>query len=318
MFKTEYPLVTIGIPTYNRADTFLKQSLHSALNQKYENIEIIVSDNCSSDNTETVIRIISDERLRYYRHKENIGLNNNFNYCLQQAKGEYFLLLHDDDLIDEDFVEICMREANYNTDFGIIRTGTRVIDSKGNVLHKSQNMAAGLSAVNFFKSWFSGKTSFYFCSTLFNTEKLRKIGGFHSKHHLLQDGFAIAKLAAKNDRVDVQEIKASFRKHEGEVTFAVKVKHWAEDFLCLLDLMCKLASENKAELKAEGNRFFSHLSYNRAKAVQSPLKRFLSYLIVYKKFSYKYPPPPVAQFFRGIRRLAFQNRLSILIKNILR
>jgi len=316
--SNKYPLVSIGIPTYNRADGFLRETLTSALNQTYPNIEIIVSDNCSTDNTEVYVESFDDPRIRYFRHAKNIGASNNFNYCLEQARGDYFLLLHDDDLIDKDFVEICMKEANYDTDFGIMRTGTRVVDSEGNILHESQNMAAGLSTEDFFRAWFLGKTSFYFCSTLFNTKKLRTIGGLHSKRQLLQDGVSIAKLAAKNDRVDIQDIKASFRKHEGEITFAVKVKHWVEDFRSLLDLMCQLAPENKAQLRVDGKRFFAHLSYNRAMAVQSPLKRFFSYLMVYRNFDYEYPPPSVARFFRHIRRLAFQNRLSILVKNILR
>ena len=91
------PKVTIAIPTYNRADDYLKQTLKSALNQTYENIEIIVSDNCSTDNTEAVVNSFNDSRIRYFRQQENIGANNNFNFCLKQAKGEYFLLLLDDD-----------------------------------------------------------------------------------------------------------------------------------------------------------------------------------------------------------------------------
>src|SRR4030042_2488708 len=132
MTANTYPLVTIAIPTYNRADGFLKEAIRSALNQTYSNIEIIVSDNCSVDNTTTVVKSFNDPRIRYFKHKENIGANNNFNFCVEQARGAYFLLLHDDDLIDDDFIDVCMKAAEYNTDIGLIRTGTRVIDSAGN------------------------------------------------------------------------------------------------------------------------------------------------------------------------------------------
>jgi glycosyltransferase involved in cell wall biosynthesis len=160
----------------------LRETLTSALNQTYPNIEIIVSDNCSTDSTEAYVESIDDPRIRYFRHAKNIGAPNNFNYCLDQARGDYFLLLHDDDLIDKDFVETCIREASYDTDFGIIRTGTRVVDSKGDILHESENMAAGLPTEDFFRAWFLGKTSFYLCNTLFNTKKLRAIGGRHTGH----------------------------------------------------------------------------------------------------------------------------------------
>ena len=75
-------LVTIAIPTYNRADNYLKQALSSALVQTYRNIEIIVSDNCSTDNTESVVKNFKDSRIRYFKQKKNIGPYKNFNFLL--------------------------------------------------------------------------------------------------------------------------------------------------------------------------------------------------------------------------------------------
>jgi glycosyltransferase involved in cell wall biosynthesis len=301
------PLVTIGIPTYNRADGYLRQALESAVNQTYQNIEIIVSDNCSTDHTESLVKSFSDPRIRYFRHVENIGAANNFNFCLEQAKGAYFLLLHDDDLIDKDFVEICMRIANYATDFGVIRTGVREIDAEGNVKHEAPNQVVGLSTEDFFRGWFACKTSWYFCSTLFNTKALKEVGGLQSKKQLLQDGVAIAKLAAKFGRVDVQDVKASFRIHGAELTFAVKVGDWCDDFLSLLDLMCEVVSGNQAQLRAEGMRFFARLCYSRARAIKSRLRRLMAYLIVFKKFNYRYPPPPIV-YFRNLMHIQITRR----------
>ena len=99
--------VTVGIPTYNRADSYLKNALKSALAQRYENFEIVVSDNCSKDHTQALVEQMDDGRIRYFRQEKNIPANDNFNFCLQQARGDYFLLLHDDDLIDPDFVAAC-------------------------------------------------------------------------------------------------------------------------------------------------------------------------------------------------------------------
>ncbi len=290
MINKTYPLITIAIPTYNRADCYLKQAIQSALNQTYPAIEIIVSDNCSTDDTEMVVKDFKVSRIRYFRQEKNIGANNNFNFCLQQANGSYFLLLQDDDLIDSDFIETCMKAVNYNINVGIIRTGTRVIDSRGNILYEAPNMVEGLSTEEFFLGWFDNKTSLYLCSTLFNTERLREIGGFKSKHNLFQDVMAEAQLAARFGRADVPEIKASFRKHPGEMTFAVKVGQWCEDSLMLLDLMCELASENKDKIKREGMRFFSKLNYYKAMAVKSPFERFMAYITVFKKFNYRYLP----------------------------
>ena len=113
MTTDSFPLVSIGIPTYNRADGYLRGCIESALNQTYPNLEIFISDNCSSDNTGTLVKSFNDPRIRYHRHDVNIGGNNNFNYCVKKARGIYFLLLHDDDLIDADFIEVCMKAVNY-------------------------------------------------------------------------------------------------------------------------------------------------------------------------------------------------------------
>ena len=285
------PLVTIAIATYNRADCYLQQALASALSQTYQNIEITVSDNCSTDNTQAFVRSFSDPRLKYFRHDKNIGANNNFNYCLEQAKGDYFLLLQDDDMIDNDFVEICMTTANQSKDIGIIRTGTRIIDSEGEVIAEAVNNVVGLSTEEFFLGWFVNKTALYLCSTLFHTKHLTRIGGFKSKRSLFQDVMAEVQLAARYGRIDIQDIKASFRRHHGEMTFAVKVKHWCEDSLELLDLICDLASENKDLIRSEGMRFFSRLNYRRAKSVRSSAGRFLAYLTVLREFGYRYLPP---------------------------
>jgi glycosyltransferase involved in cell wall biosynthesis len=291
MMNKTYPLVTIAIPTYNRADSYLKQALQCAVTQTYSNIEIIVSDNCSTDTTETVVKGCSDPRIRYFRHKKNIGANNNFNFCLAGAKGDYFLLLQDDDLIDRDFIDVCMETANYTTDIGIIRTGTRLIDSEGKVIAESTNNVVGFSTEEFFLGWFTSKTALYLCSTLFHIKRLREIGGFKSKHNLFQDVIAEVQLAARYGRIDIRDIKASFRKHHGELTFAAKVRDWCEDSLELLDLIYELASENKALIRSEGMRFFSRLNYKRASAVKSPVARFIAYMTVFKIFNYKYLPP---------------------------
>jgi glycosyltransferase involved in cell wall biosynthesis len=305
------PLVTIAIPTYNRADGYLKEALQSALDQTYPNLEIIVSDNCSSDNTESIMKTFSDRRLRYTRHKKNIGASNNFNYCLQKAKGAYFLLLHDDDLIDHDFVEACIKKLDSTKDIGIIRTGTRVIDAEGNITSEYPNRAGGLSTVDFFRFWLSWKTAIYLCSTLFNTERLREVGGFQSKHNLFEDAFAEFKLFAKYDRIDIEDIKSSFRVHPSEATFASKVRDWCEDSLLLLDLICELVPEEKDTIRKEGLLYFSTFNYRLAKKIRSPLNRFIAYFTLIKAFKWVFlrqfilqliHPTPMYSYLRFIKR----------------
>jgi len=105
------PLVSIGIPTYNRA-SLLKRSIESALNQDHENVEVIVSDNASSDQTESICSIYSDmdSRFKYIRHSINRGPTENFSEVLKNSSGQFFMWLGDDDWIDPTYVSTCVQE----------------------------------------------------------------------------------------------------------------------------------------------------------------------------------------------------------------
>lgn len=290
MNSTRRPLVSIGIPTYNRAAGNLRRVIERSLAQTYTNVEVVVSDNCSSDHTPELVRGIKDPRLRYFRQETNIGPNNNFNYCLSQAKGEYFLLFHDDDMIDEDFVEACMGSLKPGESVGAIFTGVRIIDEHDNVREEHPNNATAESATEFIRGWFKGKTALYLCSTLYNTARLREVGGFHSKKNLFDDLVPTFTLIAKYGRADVHDIKAAFRRHSSNRGATVAISDWVEDSLSLLDVLCELLPDDCAALRAEGNQYFCRKMYgyvaNGAAVSSSPL----DYLKIYKAFDYCYSP----------------------------
>ena len=268
------------------------------IKQTYPNIEIIVSDNCSTDDTKALVEDLKDPRIRYFQQVENIGPYKNFNFCLHQAKGIFFSILSDDDLLDHDFISTCMKSANYSTNVGIIRTGTRIIDSQGEVLSNCKNDAVGLPIEELFLGWFANKTAFFPCSCLYNTENLKEIGGFHPENNFFHDDFVLIKLAARFGRVDVKDIKASFRKHLGEKSYTYQVQGRCEDALLLLEEMCNLVSKKyRVTVKEKGMKFFAHSNYNKAKAIKSPILRLTTYLMIYRKFEYVYSP---FSFWKGI------------------
>lgn len=97
------PLLTIAIPTYNRAgdlDTALGH-IAGQLGPLADRVEVLVSDNCSTDATAEVVaaRVAGGLRVTYLRNQVNIGPDNNFLQCYKEAKGDYFWLLGDDDII---------------------------------------------------------------------------------------------------------------------------------------------------------------------------------------------------------------------------
>jgi glycosyltransferase involved in cell wall biosynthesis len=103
----EFPLVSICIPTYNRAG-MVGKAIDSALSQSYPNIEVLVVDNASQDNIESVIVGYHDPRLKFFQNKKNLGIFGNFNRCIELSKGKYIHILHSDDYIDSDFTKTCV------------------------------------------------------------------------------------------------------------------------------------------------------------------------------------------------------------------
>jgi glycosyltransferase involved in cell wall biosynthesis len=104
-------LVSVGLPTYNRAGT-LRKSIASALAQSHRNVELVISDNASTDDTESICREFAavDARVKYVRHPKNLGPTPNFLCVLEESSGEYFMWLCDDDWLDANYVEECLNE----------------------------------------------------------------------------------------------------------------------------------------------------------------------------------------------------------------
>ncbi|MEI8672067.1 glycosyltransferase family 2 protein [Vibrio sp. SA48] len=101
------PLVTICIPTYNAA-SYIKETLSSIRKQTYSNIEIIIGDNASNDNTEQIVRAYIDAHklgISYYKNDENLGYSGNCNKLINMANGEFVAIYHSDDVYNPNIVK---------------------------------------------------------------------------------------------------------------------------------------------------------------------------------------------------------------------
>ena len=94
--ETERPMVSVVIPTFNRAG-LLERALRSVLEQTYDNLEIIVVDDASDDNTPDVVKASQNVRVRYIRHESNKGGSAARNTGIRAAQGKYIEFLDDDD-----------------------------------------------------------------------------------------------------------------------------------------------------------------------------------------------------------------------------
>lgn len=134
------PLVSIGIPTYNRPNS-LRKTLESVSLQTYQNLEIIVSDNCSPGE-QTVLTVneflAKDNRIKFFRQEKNIGMEGNFPFVLKQATGEYFMWLADDDWLDLNFIEECTKFILKNPDYSLVSGRTKFYDENNNYLRDGE------------------------------------------------------------------------------------------------------------------------------------------------------------------------------------
>jgi len=122
------PLISVCIPTYNGAN-YIEAALESIYNQTYSNIEIIVSDDASSDNTLELIKNYESKSrfpLHIYHHKPS-GIGANWNYCISQAKGSYIKFLFQDDLLEPSCIADMVQVFQENPDIGLVSCKRHVI-----------------------------------------------------------------------------------------------------------------------------------------------------------------------------------------------
>lgn len=131
------PRLTIGVPVFNGA-RHLEQCLDSLLAQTYDHLEIVISDNASTDRTPEICRSFCerDPRVTYHRQPQNIGAAANYNFLVRHTEGELFKWAAHDDVCAPDFVERCVAALDHRPDAVLAFPKMTFIDDAGEVLSK--------------------------------------------------------------------------------------------------------------------------------------------------------------------------------------
>jgi len=113
------PLITIGIPVFNTPKEDIERCFISVFEQTYKNLEILVVNDCCTDNTithinNTATRLHSENKLRIINHNYNQGVSGSRNTILQKAQGEYLYFMDCDDIIENNTIELLLNEAKSN------------------------------------------------------------------------------------------------------------------------------------------------------------------------------------------------------------
>jgi glycosyltransferase involved in cell wall biosynthesis len=160
--------VTIGIPTLNRSH-FLELAVASALSQSYPNIEVVVSDNASTDDTKVRLAALSDPRVKVLTQPKTLSMVENWNACLMAASGDYFLLLSDDDVLEPDAISTMVAAYEQALDrekVGFVYCRGRFIDQDGRVQRIGQAAPPAEEAECLILSFFQSKRDAWPCSIL--------------------------------------------------------------------------------------------------------------------------------------------------------
>ncbi len=125
------PKVSVCIPTFNAAD-YLRQAVQSVLEQNYQDFEIVIVDNCSTDNTVSLVgelQQLSNDHIRFYKNDHNIGLVGNLNKCLEYSNGAYIKFLCADDLLLPGCLEQMVAILDAHESVKLVASGRTIIDT---------------------------------------------------------------------------------------------------------------------------------------------------------------------------------------------
>lgn len=221
--KKESELLSVIIPSYNH-EKYISEAIKSVLNQTYSNLELIVIDDGSKDNSVEIIKAFHDDRIKLVCQK-NQGAHNAINNGLKMASGNYIAILNSDDIYEENRFEIMINEMHRNPQVGFLCSYIQIIDSEGNNLAIKEgwkNMepwnvphpevsyqVTEDFKLNLIMSNFTSTTSNF----LFKKEIYDKIGGMRNLHFAHDWDFALRAAEITECKI-VEEPLMKYRVHQ--------------------------------------------------------------------------------------------------------
>ena len=211
------PLVSVCIPTYNYAG-FIGRAIESLLAQTHEELELIVLDDCSTDDTEQVVAGFDDERLEFRRNERNLGLFANFNRCFEVASGDYVKVLCADDWLHERNLQDCLEALSAAPNAAMATTPAWLADSQERVTgllrapFGAGGVVSGRDAIRAHADW--GNAAGMPSHVLLRAGIVNAVGNFEVEFAPASDVHLWLKVLARHDLAWVREPRCYVRIHE--------------------------------------------------------------------------------------------------------
>lgn len=210
------PLVTIAIPCYNHAG-FVQDSIRSVINQTYENIEFIIIDDGSTDQSVNKIKemlIECEQRFTRFefRDRTNKGLCNTLNEALEWAQGDYFCVIaSDDQMLPE---KTSLQISSFKSDTVGVFGGVNIINNKNQILSSRVREYSETG----FEDILLNKHDLPASSQMFKTDILRQVGGYNPNVKV-EDWDLLLRMSKLNKKmVYIPQLLINYRKHDSNIS----------------------------------------------------------------------------------------------------
>jgi len=207
--------IGVIVPTCNRVN-WLQEAIESLLVQTYENIEIIVIDNCSSDDTPRYAGTLADSRVVYVRNETNMGVSGSINKAVNMLSDEveWCTILCDDDYLEKNHIQLMVRKIHETNANSIVHSHIVFVDADRALVKEALHSPPEEHAIDFTKARSEFERDRYLSGLLFKRANFKAMGGFPVfKTGMAADDAMVFVLALMDRLVYCQEAIAYIRVH---------------------------------------------------------------------------------------------------------
>jgi len=258
------PKVTVMIPTYNQSG-LISDAISSVLNQDYNNLEIIISDDNSSDNTfEIASCFLKDKRIKYYKNSANLGVIENYHNTLYTyATGDWVLNLDGDDfLTDQFFISKAIKIITKNKGIGFVFSDYSIYseNDKSTLNIKNKNFPKIMNGKDFLIRFSTENIHWCHFSIIYNRKKSLELGFYDNSFEARNDWSSFLMLAVGNKVAYIDTIAGSWRRHGVNETGRTDLKKYIDNFVIIHSLR-NFINESCVMTKKESVKWSSDMIY---------------------------------------------------------
>lgn len=206
---------SITIPAYK--SSYLKEAIDSCLAQTYHDFELVIVNDHSPEDIDSIINQFDDTRIRYYVNEKNCGALNvvdNWNRCLEYAKGDYVICMGDDDRLLPNCLEEYKKLTESNPEFNVFHMRTEIIDENGSVIERLEERLPVESVYSLIWNRQILRRKQFIGDFLFNTKYLRERGGFYKiPLGTFSDDITVAIISSNRGIVNCNHFGFQYREH---------------------------------------------------------------------------------------------------------